>query len=223
MKTHSDIYSERIMDASWNVVQAATLVREARARNCSSLILYAGLEMRMGIEQLFFSIISLAKGSIDDATLSRCRRRDELRTVLSEVAPDYTLRCRFASAVASVYPDVPAPAEWNVGTLIKHYVAINELCHSPFVFHDMARDSAFWERRITRLEEAYVYLADGMRRGTGMINFEQATSFGKELWELFRLGKIDLDSVKARMRIMKPGYPRFIPPSQGVVTVPKPN
>jgi hypothetical protein len=217
MKTHADIYSARDQDSGWNVVQAATLLREARSRNCPSLIHYAGLEMRMAIEQILFTIISLAMGKIDLKTLTECRTIDGLNRVRGKVAPDYDKWCLFATAISDVFPNVPSPAVWNMGVLIKHVSKLNELCHSPLIIQGMKEAPEEWNKRIKILENIYEHLATTMRRPTCSLRFENATPFGKDLWEKFRHGEIDLETVKLRMRIMKPAVPQYVFPTQGIV------
>lgn len=217
MKYHADVYSERDQDPGWNVIQAATLLREARSRNCTSLIHYAGLEMRMAIEQIFFTIISLALGKVDRKTLDECRTLEGLKRVRGKVAPDYDKLCLFATAISAVFPNVPSPAVWNMGVLIKHVSKLNEMCHSPLVIRGMGEVPEEWNKRIKTLEDIYEHLAAKMRSPTCSLRLETASQFGKDLWEKFRNDEIDLETVKFRMRIMKPAVPQYVIPTQGVV------
>lgn len=204
METFGDIYSERHQDAGWNVVQAATLLSEAKKRRCSSLVIYAALEMRMAIEQLVFTIILLAKETIDDATFQECRKKDGLFRILGEVSPKYSMKCRFSNVLGSFYPEIPQVAEWDVRSLKKYFLALSDLCHSQLVIQGMEAAPEKWDSKMALLEEVYEFLASGMRKGTSVISFKGATSHAIDLWEKYSGGQISLEDVRERFALVKP-------------------
>lgn len=184
--------------------QAATLLAEAKKRQCASLVIYAALEMRMAIEQLLFSIVVVAKGGIDDATLQKCRKKDGLFRVVDEVASEYSRRCKFSNALASFYPNVPQTAEWYVRTLRRFYTALSELCHSQLVIRNMRASPEPWDERVAMLKEVYEFLAGGLRKGTGVLLFNGANSHVIDLWNKYSTGQITLDDVRRRWALIKP-------------------
>ncbi len=204
MKRFEHIYSERHQDAGWNVVQAATLLAEAKARRCSSLVIYAAVEMRMAIEQLVFTIILLAKEKIDDATLQECRKKDGLFRVLEEVSPRYSMKCRFSNVLGSFYPEIPKVAEWDVKSLRRYYTALSDLCHSQLVIQGMAAAPEKWNAKIELVEKVYEFLAARMRKGTSVLSFKGATSHAIDLWEKYSKGEITLEDVRERFALVKP-------------------
>jgi hypothetical protein len=203
MKRFPDIYSERDQMAGWNVIQSATLLAEAKERRCASLIVYAALEMRMAIEQLVFLIIAVAKGGIDEATLELCRKKDGLFNVLEEVAPQYSLRCRFSNALALSYPQLPQTAEWDVKRFRKFFTALSELCHSQLVIQSMDAAPERWEQKIAMMEEVYTFLAEGMRKGTGVLAFTGENSHAKDLWQKYSHREMSLDDVQHEWALVK--------------------
>ncbi|OHE81255.1 MAG: hypothetical protein A3G75_13160 [Verrucomicrobia bacterium RIFCSPLOWO2_12_FULL_64_8] len=204
MKRFEDIYTERHQDAGWSVVQAATLLAEAQRRRCSSLVIYAALELRMAIEQLIFTIICVAKGSVDDPTVQECRKKDGLFRILDDVTPGYSKRCRFSNALASFYPGIPQVAEWDVRSLKRYYTALSDLCHSQLVILGMAATPEKWDKRISLLEEVYAFLAAGLKKGTGVLTFKGADSVALDLWEKYLNGTISLEDVQQRFALVKP-------------------
>jgi hypothetical protein len=204
MKCFPNIYSERDQDAGWNVVQAATLLHEAKARRCTSLVIYAALELRLAIEQLIFTIIVVAEKKVDEETLKECRKKDGLFRVLDEVAPKYTLRCLFCGVMCSFYPELPQPAEWDVRSMKRFYTALSELCHSQLLVHGMDAVPGKWDQKIELLEEVYEFLAAGLRRGTGLLTFTSASEHVVDLWDKYSKGEITLDQVRGRFELIKP-------------------
>ena len=183
MRVFRDFYTQRDQDSGWSVVQAATLLSEGKKRGCSSLIIYSALEFRLAIEQLIFTVVAVAKGGkLDAETLKECRKKDGLFRVLDGASPKYSLRCRFANALASFYPGLPQTAEWDVRSFKRFYTELSELCHSQLIIRDMADDAAGWKKRITLLEQVYKFLEAGMKKGTGVLEIDEANpekTFGK--------------------------------------------
>ena len=204
MKKFADIYSERHQDADWNVVQAATLLSEAKTRRSSTLVIYAALEMRMAIEQLVFTIIWIAKEKMEGVMLKECRKKDGLFRILEDAAPKYSMKCRFLNVLGSFYPEIPKVAEWDVRSLKKYFLALSDLCHSQLLIQDMNIAPEKWGSKIRLVEEVYEFLAIGMQKGTSVLSFEGASSHVISLWDKYSAGEITLEDVKERFALIKP-------------------
>lgn len=191
-----DIFTGRVQHAGWNVIQAATLMDEAKARHSSSLLLYAAFELRLAIEQLFFTIIVVAKGKADEATLRACRKKGGLFRVLAEVAPAYALKCKFSSVLVAFYPEIPQGAEWDVKTLLSQHAALSELCHAQRMIRGMGAPVEPWDQRLALLEEIYAFLAAGLKKDTAVLSFKGATPSALALWRKYAKGKLTLQEVR---------------------------
>ena len=210
MKQFPDIYTKRAHHASWSVIQAATLLAEAKDRECGSLLRYAALELKLAMEQLVFTLILVAKGEADEATLHDCQQQDGLFRVLGEVTPQYERKCRFAEILSAFNPAVPQGAAWNVALIRRHYAALSELCHAQLVIRGMGPAPEQWDESTSLLEEIYDFLAEGLQKDTAVLSFKGATPQAMELWEKYSRGEISLEVVKERFALMKP--PLAIPP-----------
>ena len=199
-----DIYTGRAHHAGWSVIQAATLLEEAKARHSSSLLIYTALELRLAIEQLVFTIILVAKGKADQATLRDCRKQGGLFRVLKTVAPQYALKCRFANVLASFYPEIPQGAEWDVKTLQQYHAALSGLCHAQLVIRGMGAQPEQWDEKVALLEQVHAFLAAGMRKDTAVLSFRGATAQAMKLWKSYSSGRISLKKVKERFILAKP-------------------
>jgi Flp pilus assembly protein TadD len=204
MKCHPNIYTEREQDAGWHVVQAATLLREGIDRKRSSFIIYAALELRMAIEQIFFTIIVLAADNAHKIDLVELRKKDALTKKLDEISPRYTLRCRFSNALSSFYPHLPKTAEWDVKTLKRHFTELSFLCHSQLHVLEVNSNPEKWAKVSAEIEEVYWYLAERLAAGTGVLHFHQAHPIIESLWKRYSEKEIDLESVKRSYAIAKP-------------------
>ena len=205
MKRFDHIYTQRKPDAGWSVVQGATLLSEGKERHCASLIIYAALEFRLAIEQLVFTVLVVASGgTLDESTLADCRKKDALFRILEEVSPKYSLRCRFANALASFYPQLPQIAEWDVRSFRRFYTDLSELCHSQLIIKDMDDDPVTWDKRTQLLEEVYQFLADGMRKGTGVLEMKNTDPVIGDLWAKFSTGKLDIEGLRRSFSLVRP-------------------
>lgn len=199
-----DIYTGRAHHAGWSVIQASTLLEEAKARHSSSLLIYSALELRLAIEQLVFTIILVAKGKADQATLRECRRKDGLFRMLRKVAPQYALKCRFASVLSAFYPEIPQGAEWDVKALQHHHAALSGFCHAPLVIRGMGALPEQWDEKIVLLGKVHAFLAAGMKKDTAVLSFRGATAQAMNLWKKYSSGRISLKKVKERFILAKP-------------------
>lgn len=203
MKAFPDIYTGRVEHAGWSIVQAGTLIEEAKARHSSSLLIYAALELRLAIEQLMFTIIVVAKGRADAATLRACRRKGGLFRVLAEITPLYGLKCKFTDVLVSHYPEIPQGAAWDVKWLRHQHAALSELCHAQRVIRGMGSPPVQWDERLALLEEIYGFLAAGMKKDTAVLSFKGATGPALALWRKFATGRITLPEVRRRFAATK--------------------
>lgn len=198
-----DIYTGRVQHAGWSVIQAATLIDEAKNRRSGSLLIYAGLELRLAIEQIIFTIIVVAKGKADESTRRACQRPGGLLRVLQEIAPQYNLKCKFTGVLTAFYPEIPQGAEWDVKILLSQYAALSELCHPNRAIRGMGAQLEPWNQRLALVEEIYVFLAAGMKKDTAVLSFKGATPTALALWRKYAKGKISLVEVRRRFALTK--------------------
>lgn len=199
-----DIYTGRAQHAGWSVIQAATLMEEAKARHSGSLLIYAALELRLAIEQQFFTLILVTKGRADQATLRACRRQGGLLRIMEEVAPQYALKCKFSNVLVSFYPEIPQGADWDLKALRRYYAALAELCHAQRVLRGMGAPPEQWDQRLGLLEEIQEFLAAGLKRDTAVLSFKGATPQAVALWRQYAKGKVSLREVRRRFVRAKP-------------------
>jgi hypothetical protein len=204
IKIFEHIYSRRDNDSGWNVVQALTLLNESKKRQCASLIIYAALEIRMAIELLLFHIITSAKDGMTAAILRECKKKDGLFRVLDEVAPKYTLRCKFMTAVREIDSRIPEVAQWDIKILKKHFLSVSDLCHSQLIIKDIQQDPEMWTEKASGLLDIIKYLASNLSKGTALYKPDGANHNVRDLWHKYEQGSITLQDVRERLVIIQP-------------------
>jgi hypothetical protein len=128
--TLNDILTrERHWQPDWLILQAESLCRFAKEHNSPTALIYAALEARNAIEQLFFTIIWLCRGSVDDQTLAQCKKSDGLGQVLKRTEPDYRKMIQFAKICLSLERNAPNIIEWDFKVLKRFWSALSDYCH----------------------------------------------------------------------------------------------
>jgi hypothetical protein len=198
MNPFPDIYTGRVQHAGWNVIQAATLMEEAKSRRSGSLLIYAALELRLAIEHLVFTIILVAKGNASAATLRACHRPGGLFRELEKIAPLYARKCQFTRVLVSFHPEIPQGEAWDVRRLLRDHAALSEMCHARRSLRGMGAQPEPWDERLALLQEVHAFLAAGLKRDTAVLSFKGATPAALALWRKYARGKVSLTQVRRR-------------------------
>lgn len=198
MHQFPDIYTGRVQHAGWNTIQASTLIEEAKARHSNSLLVYAALELRLAIEQLVFTLILVAKGRADDATLRACQRKGGLFRELKKITPLYARKCEFTRVLVSFHPEIPQGEAWDLKALLSHHAALSELCHAQRAIRGMGAQAEPWDQRLALLEGIHRFLAVGLKKDTAVLSFKGATPSALALWRKYAKGTVSLAEVRRR-------------------------
>ena len=65
-------------------------------------------------------------------------------------------------------------------------------------------DPVTWGKRIQLLEEVYQFLADGMRKGTGVLDMKNTDPVIEDLWAKFSTGKLNIEGLRRSFALVKP-------------------
>lgn len=172
-----------------------------------TVLLYACIEGRMGIEHTIFEEVVLSTGTnLSRADYQRCLRSSQnLGKMLKQISPDYEKLQEFTQAVSAVTPGTPPIIFWSLKQLqiawgkLSEYVhwfgAQNETTDDPrwlVQVHQnvLAIMEPIWKKLLSG-ENAIMH-PDGMKPNT------------REIWEDFRSGKISIESVRSRLEIIRP-------------------
>ena len=167
-------------------------------RHSASLVLYAALELRLSIEQLIFTLILIAKGRADLATLRACQRPGGLLRELQKVAPLYARKCQFTRVLVSFYPEIPQGEAWDLELLQRHHAALSEFLHAQRNLRGMGALPEPWDARLALLADIHRFLADGLKKDTAVLSFKGATPAALALWRQYAKGRVTLTEVRRR-------------------------
>ena len=95
---------KRLFDSAWHFWQTLSWLDHAKRKTSIAALQYAALELRFGIEHLWFDIIVTAVGGkLDIREYSRCEGdSSKMYKVLDRLSPDHAKLVRFANLTGSL-------------------------------------------------------------------------------------------------------------------------
>ena len=144
----------RAFDPAWHFWQALSWIDYAKRKTNIAALQYAALELRFGIEHLWFEIIIVAMGGkLDKDEYSRCKGNStKMYKILDRLSPDHAKLVRFSKIAASLDPHAPQLVEWDIGRLRRLHGEASRYLH--FLGHPAeSTDSSRWfVKALTLLE-----------------------------------------------------------------------
>lgn len=210
-KRFSKIFLEkRHCESDWFILRSKDLIDLAKRHNSLSALIYAALEARKAVEQLWFElIVACHKGKISKKLVEECRKTDGIFRVMQKTEPDYRKLVRFCSICRSVYIEMPIVIEWDQRKLVRFWNSLSKYCHSPMSPVDTYESSEWFNQGLALLNEVYDYISSNMKRvggrgGTGVIDTGTMPEEVKQAWEAFKSDSISEDQLYHRLKIMFP-------------------
>jgi hypothetical protein len=174
-------------------------------------LLYSALHLRLCIENLWFEILLAARGNAINRSEYRkaLGNATTLYKLIDSLVPDYVKFCEFVQAIASLdsYPHPPSII-WNMIRLKRdHGESSQRFLHLQRDPSGKAFPDAWVQEQNTFLQIEGTWIYDTMvARGNLIIyapdKLQKPEVF--ELWEEFRMGRIDSRSAYLRLQIMQP-------------------
>lgn len=208
-ETGSFLERKRECDSSWLILQAESLCRFAKESGSCTALVYAALETRNAIEQLFFDLIYLCRptGGLTRRDKEECKKKGGVFRVFARFAPDYQKRVQFTQSCLSLEHGAPRLIAWDTKKLEKYFGKVSQFCHFQGVSSETTESdfSAWLAKGIALVDEVFGYFESEMCRAySGVLRPETMQPEVKSAWEAFRNGKIDLSSLRTRLQIMQP-------------------
>lgn len=118
-------------DSTWLIWKSLAWLDYAKRNTNVSALQYATLELRQGIEQLWFDIIVTAVGGrLDVKEYSRCKQNaTKMYKIIRRLQPDYQKLVRFTNICCSLEPHLPRIVEWDMPRLMRIHGEIAEYLH----------------------------------------------------------------------------------------------
>jgi len=208
LKLEEIITRPRQCAADWLVIQARDLGRLSKQDNNTTLLVFACLEARNAIEQLWYELaMVIYGGSMGHEIYEKCRRRrDGFLAEIGDAEPRYRQLSRFTTIVMDLDRRVPHRGiAWDLGRLKKHWHSLSAYCHAQAHPSPTLEDPKWVLRGHSLIEEVYLYFEQEMAQGaTAIMQPDNMTPEARMIWEDFADNKIDEDQVRTRLRIVQP-------------------
>ena len=198
---------KRLFDSAWYIWQALAWFDYAKRKTNISALQYGTLELRRGIEQLWFDIIITAvSGRLDIEEYSRCKRNaTKMYKIIQRLLPDYQRLVKFTNICGSLDLQQPKVVEWDMPRLMRLHGEISEYLHFYGVPHETTEKPEWFVKVLTTVETGANYIWQHLT--TARIGQSDIASMQPEVshaWEEFRTGQITEDSVRIRLKIAQP-------------------
>lgn len=177
-----------------------------RTKNFPSL-LYANIEGRMAIEYLLFEILVIGTGA--SLTLDQYKKcltdRTKLDKAINRLIPDYESIQTFSALLIEFEPSLPKHLKWDIKELKKYWGVVSEYLHWLGARNLTVEDQTWCHAAYERVEAILVPLWEKLSSGQSMtMHPDQMTPEVRGVWSDFKAGKIDIDSARIRLKILKP-------------------
>ena len=201
------LVAERLFDSAWHFWQALSWLDYAKRKTNISALQYAALELRQGIEHLWFDIIVTAVGGeLDIREYARCKGDStKMYKVLERLSPDQAKLVRFTNISGSLDRKLPPVTEWDIPKLKRLHGEISQYLHF-FGIPSETTDSPKWFLdALTTIETGADYIWHQLTTThTGQLNVASMPPAVRDTWEGFRIGQLDEDSVRTRLHLAQP-------------------
>jgi hypothetical protein len=203
---------KRECTSDWLIIQAECLVRFAKEKVSATALVYAALESRNAIEQLFLEMIGTCRvGKLDEKLIKECQKTEGVFRQLKVCEPDYWKLVRFTKMLFADDPTAPCVVEWDIRKLRRFHNDLSKYCHFQAIpRHTTSSPLESWlSGGIALVEEVFDYFENTM--GAGHTAVADKTSFPPEVagtWEEFRAGSITENDARVRLTLMGPALAR---------------
>lgn len=198
---------KRLFDSGWHFWQAISWLDHAKRRTNVTALQYAALELRLGIEHLWFDIIVTAVGGkLEMNEYSRCKGDStKMYKVLDRLSPDHAKLVRFTNICGSLDPKQPALIEWDIPRLRRLHGETSQYLHFFGVPRETTDNPKWFVEAFTLLDTGANYIWHNITTArTGQLHIDSMPREVLDTWEAFRKGKLDENTVRARLHIAQP-------------------
>lgn len=170
-------------------------------------LLYACIEGRFGIEYLLFEELVMGTGAkLSRHDYERCLKEGtKLKKAIDRLVPDYKKLQQFTSAITSIQPGLPTVVFWEPSELMKSWGILSKYLHW-FGAKNETTEIASWRTAAydaarQALDPIWKKMCSGQ---SGFMHPENVMPEVRQVWLDFKNEKIDLESAKIRLDLMKP-------------------
>lgn len=206
-RTAQEIIAEHIYhDAQGFCYRAASWLDLARRSRQFAAFHYACIDARLSIEHLIFEQLVITAGrALDQVSYQKCLSKPrELDKLLHRLVPDYERLQDFSVIVGSLLPGLPRINRWDIKVLRKSWGRLSHYLHWSGS-HTETTENPSWQ--MDALGEVGAIIDPLWHKistaYTGSIALASMPPRVREVWEDFRVGRIDAESVRIRLELVR--------------------
>lgn len=202
------LLQQRTCAADWLVIHARDLAALAERRTNSNLLIFACVEARNAIEQLWFEIlVVLRKGKVTLEFVEEIRhRRDGFLAAIREAEPNYRKLVRFSMLCMRL--DSLRPVDiipWDLGQLKKWWHELSGYCHTQAEAVSTLQNPKWFVEGVRLIHRVFEYFRDHMSQGaTGILRVDSMDAVARNIWDDFVADRINEEQAFIRLKIVQP-------------------
>ena len=168
---------------------------------------YACIDARLPIEHLLFEQLVITAGpAFTEVEYKRCLSESrKLNELLTQMVPDYDKLLQFSQIVGELNPRLPKVNRWDIKGLMKSWGRLSALLHWNGAHSRTTEDPAWQQDALSEASDVIESLWTQMSSAqSGSIRVDTMPQAVRDVWESFKDGRIDRESAKVRLRIVRP-------------------
>jgi hypothetical protein len=193
-------------DSAGHIHSCRGLIKQIKQTRDFRYVIYAGMHLRLCIEHLWFENLTVALGNkINEAQYAKATKSaTTLYKLIDEFSPHYSKYCEFGTLIRAAIRNNPLPpfTTWDIPRLKRAHGGLStRLLH----FHGFDRTEAERTARFdddlsfVDKESSWIWKTCTTMGVFVIFQPESLKEPARQIWEDFRDGKIQADSVKTRL------------------------
>jgi len=198
---------DRAFESTWHFWQALSWIDYAKRKTNIAALQYAALELRSGIEHLWYEIIITAVGGkLDEHEYSRCKGNSTtMYKILDRLSPNHAKLVRFSKIAVSLDPHGLQLVEWDIGQLRRLHSEASGYLHFLGRPAESTASSQWFVEAFTVLENGATPVLHNLTTARfGQLRISDMPPEVKDAWEGFLDGQLSEDDVRRRLQLAQP-------------------
>ncbi len=208
-RTADEIISQDIYhDAQGLSYRAASWLDLVERTGDFAALHYACVDARLAIEHLIFEQLVVTGGeALTHEAYKTCLSNPRnLSKMLRKIVPDYEKLQDFTELVGSMSPGLPPVNKWDINGLMKSWGVLSSYLHWSGAPSETTEKQEWQNQAVKKASEVIEPLWQKISSGhSGCMAPQGMKPRVREIWEDFRVGKIDRESARIRLEIVRPG------------------
>jgi len=171
-------------------------ITKKSSNNCA--LGYAAYETRQAIECILFEAVILSVGTkLSRDEYQKCKGSStKLHKIVNRLNPDYEKMVQFTRAVMLTDPEAPLILAWDHKRLLRYWGEMSKYLHWAGEPKETSESPEWLEAGVVAVGNAAEYIWGNKTNGySGIMMPDKMEADIHSLWERFRNGEIDLETV----------------------------